>query len=135
MCPYGDNSFLELHHCLGPPTHSPRLLASAPPTPAWELHESENVSHSVMSISLLPHGLKPARFLCPWDSPVKNTRVGSHFLLQGILPTQGSSTGLLPCRRILYHLSHREAPHQGKLENMHDRIKVKRELSKFVACS
>ena len=26
---------------------------------------------------------------CPWDSPGKNTGVGSHSLLQGILPTQG----------------------------------------------
>ena len=26
--------------------------------------------------------------LFPWDSPGKNTGVGSHFLLQGILPTQ-----------------------------------------------
>jgi len=33
----------------------------------------------------------------------------SHFLLQGIFPTQGSNPGLLHCRRILYQLSHREA--------------------------
>ena len=33
----------------------------------------------------------PARFLCPWDSPSKNTGVGCHFLLQGIFPTQGSN--------------------------------------------
>ena len=26
---------------------------------------------------------------CPWDSPGKNTRVGCHFLLQGIFPIQG----------------------------------------------
>ena len=25
----------------------------------------------------------PARLLCPWDSPGKNTGVGCHFLLQG----------------------------------------------------
>ena len=34
--------------------------------------ESESVSHSVVSNSLWPHGLQPARFLCPWDS--KQTR-------------------------------------------------------------
>ena len=34
------------------------------------------------------HGLKPIRLLCPWDFPGKNTRVGCHFLLQGIFPTQ-----------------------------------------------
>ena len=28
--------------------------------------------------------------LCPWNSPGKNIGVGSHFLLQGIFPTQGS---------------------------------------------
>ena len=32
------------------------------------------------------HGLKPARLLCPWDSPGKNTGVGCHALLQGIFP-------------------------------------------------
>ena len=31
----------------------------------------------------------PSRLLCPRDSPGKNTGVGSHFLLQGIFPTQG----------------------------------------------
>ena len=44
--------------------------------------ESESVSHSVMSYSLQSHRLEPSRFLCPWDSPGKNTGVGSHFLLQ-----------------------------------------------------
>ena len=28
--------------------------------------------------------LQPARLLCPWDFPGKNTGVGCHFLLQGI---------------------------------------------------
>ena len=30
----------------------------------------------------------------------KNTRVGSHSLLQGIFPTQGLNPGLLHCRQI-----------------------------------
>ena len=33
--------------------------------------------------------------LCPWDSPGKNTGMGSHFLLQGIFQTQGSNLCLL----------------------------------------
>ena len=33
----------------------------------------------------------PARFLCPWDSPGKNTGVDYHFLPQGNFPTQGSN--------------------------------------------
>ena len=36
----------------------------------------------------------PARLLCPWDSPGKNTGVGCHALLQGIFPTQESSLRL-----------------------------------------
>ena len=37
----------------------------------------------------------PARLLCPWDSPGQNTGVGSHFLLQGIFPTQQLNLYLL----------------------------------------
>ena len=71
--------------------------------------ESESVSCSVVSDSLWPHGLQPARVLCPWDSPRKNTGAGSHSFLRGIFPTQGSNPGLLHCRQILYWGT-REAP-------------------------
>ena len=37
----------------------------------------------------------PARLLCPWDSPGKNTKVGCYFLLQGIFPTQELNPGLV----------------------------------------
>ena len=40
-------------------------------------------------------------------SSVKNTRVVCHFLLQRTFPTQGSNLGLLHCRQMLYHLSHK----------------------------
>ena len=57
--------------------------------------KSENVSHSVMSDSLQPQGLTIAHcreiLVCPWNSPGKNTGVGSHFLLQGISPTLGAN--------------------------------------------
>ena len=55
-------------------------------------------------------GLYPARLLCSWDSPGKNTGVRCHSLLQGI-SLQGLKLGLLHCRQILYHLSH-----QGRLD-------------------
>ena len=38
-------------------------------------------------------------------TPGKNTRLGSHSLLQRIFPTQGSNPGLLHYRQVLYHLS------------------------------
>ena len=63
-----------------------------------------------MSDSLRPRVLYPARLLCPWGSPGKNTGMGCHFLLHGIFLTQGSNPCLLHCRRILYHLSHLESP-------------------------
>ena len=47
---------------------------------------------------------------CPWNSLGQNIVVGSLSLLQGIFPTQGSNPGLLHCRQILYHLSHRGSP-------------------------
>ena len=34
----------------------------------------------------------PAKLLCPQDFPGKNTRVGCHFLLHGLFPTQEGST-------------------------------------------
>ena len=75
-----------------------------------KLSEIENVSCSALSNSLWPHGLESTRLLCPWNSPGKNTGVGSHSLLQGIFPTQGSNRGPPHCRQILYHLSHQGSP-------------------------
>ena len=72
--------------------------------------EHEGESCSVVSNSLQPHVL-----YSPWNSPGQNTGVGSHSLLQGIVPTQGSNPGLLHCRRILYQLSHQGNPDGLKL--------------------
>ena len=57
----------------------------------------ESAGCSVVTYSLRPYGLWPARLLCPWDC---------HFLFQGICPTQGLNPGLLHCRQILDPLSH-----------------------------
>ena len=43
----------------------------------------------------------PARFLCPWNSPGKNTGVGSDSLLLGIFPTQEFNLGLLQADYLL----------------------------------
>ena len=39
--------------------------------------------------TLQPNGPWPARHLCPWHFPGKNTEVGRHFLLQSNLPDPG----------------------------------------------
>ena len=42
------------------------------------------------------HELQTTRLLCPWDFLGKNTGVGCHFLLRGMVPTQGWN----PCLHI-----------------------------------
>ena len=61
-------------------------------------------------LTLWPYRLQPTRFLCPWDSPGKNTGVGCHALLQGIFLNRGLNPRLLLCRWILYHWATRDAP-------------------------
>ena len=46
-------------------------------------------------ICLWSHGLLSMRLFCPWNFPGKNTRIGFHFLLQGIfLNLKGSNRNL-----------------------------------------
>ena len=51
-------------------------------------------SRSVVSDSLQPPGLYPARLLCPWDFPGRNTGVGCHAFSKG------------PCMCVLSCFSH-----------------------------
>ena len=53
---------------------------------------------SVMFDSVQPYRLQPARLLCLWDFPGKNTGVDCHAFLQGILLTQGLNPCLLLSR-------------------------------------
>ena len=57
------------------------------------------LSDSVISDSLMLLGREPARLLCPWNFPGKNTGGDCHFFLKGIFLTQG----LNPC---CFHLLH-----------------------------
>ena len=69
------------------------LLFSGPTcflTVTWK--KSESISHPVVSNSLQPQGLKPARLLCP-DFLGKNTWEGCHFLRQGIKSPPGIKPG------------------------------------------
>ena len=61
-------------------------------------------------LTLQPHGLQPTRFLCPWDSPGKNTGAGCHFLLQGIFPIQGLNLCLLRWQADFHHCATWESP-------------------------
>ena len=63
----------------------------------------------VMSDSFATPWIVTCQALSPWDFPGKNTRIGCHFLLQGIFPTQGLNLYLLLGRWILYHWASWEA--------------------------
>ena len=66
------------------------------------------LSHSIVSDSLQPRELQPFRLLCPRLFPDRKTGVGSHVLIQGIFPTQGSTwVSCISCigRQIHYHLA------------------------------
>ena len=63
----------------------------------WMALSTWSVLVSQSCSTLWPQGLKPARLLCPWDSPGKNTGVGCHCLFQGIFPTQGLNQGHQHC--------------------------------------
>ena len=70
-----------------PVSQFPLLLKA----PVIKFCESLN---SVVSDSLRPFGLQPTTDFS-WDFSGTNTRVGHHFLLQGIFMTQGSNQHLL----------------------------------------
>ena len=65
---------------------------------------------SVVSDCFRHHGLWPAKLLCPWDFPGKNTGVDCHAFLQGSFLIQGSNLCLLYYRQIIYLLSHQGSP-------------------------
>ena len=57
-----------------------------------------------------PPGLQPARLLCPWNYPGKNTGVDCHFLLKGLFLIQGSNLRLLHWQGGSLPLHHLESP-------------------------
>ena len=79
-----------LSHYFSGPCSS--LSSAIPDRSKWNLLASLPVSEHQchMTTCLWPHGLYPARLLCPWDFPGKNTGVSCHFLLQGNLPKLGT---------------------------------------------
>ena len=94
-----------------------------------ELHSSSSVSHlitcmcmhacilsrSVMSDSLWPYGLYPTRFLCPWDSPGKNTRVSFHSHSKGSPWPRDRNWVTCIGRQMFYHWGTWEARSHSQL--------------------
>ena len=68
---------------------------------------SEGKSLSCVRRIVTPRTIAPRR-LCPWDSPGKNTGVGSHSLLQGIFPPRDQTRS--PALQAVYPLRHQGSP-------------------------
>ena len=62
--------------------------------------------------------------LCPWDSPGKNTGMGSHFLLQGIFPDPGIEPGS-PTLQADASLPSELPGRMGKVSKRKDIIKIR----------
>ena len=96
--------------------HSPRLqihfsasgdFSSQP----WGIPKKPSRKCSLLGPQLcltLSDPVDSTRFLCPRDSPGKNTEVGCHFLLQGTFPTPGSNPGALHYRQSIHCLKARK---------------------------
>ena len=89
LCPWdspGEDAGVSYHALLHgiflTPGSNPNLLCllhwQAGSLPTKPCGKPIQFSHSVVSDSLRPHGLWPARLLCPWDSPHKNTGASCH---------------------------------------------------------
>ena len=94
--------------------HFPKILVKI----KWDVIQSLSSNRvlkwtKVLVTQSCPTHCGSIRLLGPWDVPGKNTGVGCHSLLQGIFWTQGSNSGLLHCKQILYHLSHQGAQHSS----------------------
>ena len=89
------DSLGAVHPCNGvaPKVHFPVDLKLS--TKKKKVFLIYRLSPSVVSYSLQPHRLQPARLLYPWDSQGKNTGLGCHVLLQGIFLTQELNLHLL----------------------------------------
>ena len=89
----------------------------------WNICESESVSHSVMSYSLWPQGLYPARLLCPWNSLGKNTGVVAISFRGSSQPRDETWVPFIASRFFAIQAT-REA-HAGKLSSHKTRNKMK----------
>ena len=101
-------------------SHGQRSLVGYSPWGRKESDTTERLHFSQLAAAakllqscptLRPHALQSPMLRYPWNSPGKNSGMGSHSLGQGSFSTQGSNLGLRHCRQILHHLSHQGSPY------------------------
>ena len=82
------------------------------------------LSRSVMSDFLRPHGLQPARHLCPWRFSRQGYWSGLPCPLPRDIPNLRSNPGLPHCKWILHRLSHQESICQTVLRTSYTHIHI-----------
>ena len=91
------------------PMKSMGLTKKPCPRPEYNLCYAV-LSCSVMSDSWQPHGLQPARLLCPWGLSKQEYWSVLPCPPPGDLPQIGIKPRSSACRQILYHLNHQGSP-------------------------
>ena len=114
LCPWnspGKNTRVGSHFLLQGNLPDPGIKHGSPASQADSLLSLCCVlSCSVMSDSLRPHGLQPARLLCPWGFSRQEYQSGLPYPSPGDLHNTGIKPGLPHCRRILYYVSYTREP-------------------------
>ena len=72
--------------------------------------------------TLQSRGLYPARLLCPWNSPGKNTGLGCHFLLQWVDSRTKSRVGQIGGKK--------ERKRKGKKKEEKGKVKKRKKMER-----
>ena len=86
-------------------SHGQRIQPGYSP---WGCKDSDTTEHLMWSVEMMKNESESLSSV--QNSPGQTTGAGSLSLLQGILPTQRSNSGLLYCGQIFYQLSHQGSP-------------------------
>ena len=90
--------------------HHRWLITSTTDSTSQVIKGNLGLRRSVVSDSLRPHGLQPARLLCPWGFSRQEYQSGLPYPSPGDLHNTGIKPGLPHCRRILYYVSYTREP-------------------------
>ena len=80
--------------------YSNREIWESIPKQCWFKHLNVVLKIQSESCSVMSDSTTPWTIHSPWNSPGQNTGAGSHSLLQGVFPTQGSNPLKIPSMRI-----------------------------------
>ena len=118
---------------------SKALLFKGFKAPAGILYNGSPEYHYVLVVQLCPTFCDPMDYSPPSYSVhgilSKNTGMGCHSRLQGIVPTQGSNPGFPHCKRILFCLSQKGSPSTITFNPPGERSLARTAFSRWIDCA